>query len=312
MLDYGQEHVAAWTLALLAGTVCRVTGRSRWRSVGFGLMTVPLWLTLIGILESIAPLVQGGTVLAAASTYDLSTQAISAILLNLGYLGAGFLLWATEGRVLRLDVGGLARELAKLVPVWRSEPASAGVGAAVMPLLALGTILLDVATRGVKALHNGDDSAYFTNMTLYHAVLLSAAAAVGEELLFRGLLQGLLLRGLRALGKWPAAVLAVLLQAVVFGFAHAGYGNFAHVLSPALFGLLAGFLAWRFGIWSSIALHFLADFYILGLEAGTRAAWVAQLVNAVFLANLVFASWVLASLLRPWLRRRAAGEKRRG
>jgi membrane protease YdiL (CAAX protease family) len=296
-LGYAQEHLIAWTLALLAGLLCRATGHSRWRAAGLGLMTVPLWLTFIGILESIAPLVQGGTVLGAASTFDLSNQFISAILGNLGYLGAGFLLWATEGHLERATLRGIARELGQVLPMGRGEGASAAVGLAVVPLLGAANILLALATQGIKALHNGDDSAYFTNMTLYHAVLLSAAAAVGEELLFRGLLQGLLLRGLRGLGRWPGAVLAMVLQSIFFGFAHAGYGNFAHVLFPAMFGLLAGFLAWRFGLWSAIVLHFLADFYIFGVEAGTRTAWVATLVDALFLANFLFAFGFAARLL---------------
>jgi membrane protease YdiL (CAAX protease family) len=299
VLDYAQEHVAAWTLALLAGVVCRVTGRSRWRSAGLGLMTVPLWLTLIGILESIAPLVQGGTVLGAASTFDLSNQAISAILRNIGYLGAGFLLWATEGDWRRADLRPLARELGQMVPTWRTEGRSAAVGAALIPLLALGNHIVFLLTRNLPQINNGDDSQYFTNMTLYHAVLLGAAAALGEELLFRGLLQGLLVWGMRGLGRWGVA-LAVLLQAIVFGFAHAGYGNFAHVLFPALFGLLAGALALRFGLWSAIALHFLADFYLFGLEAGSRSAWVLNLVNGIAFANLVLA--ILLAV--QWVRRR--------
>jgi membrane protease YdiL (CAAX protease family) len=303
MLDYAQEHLAAWLLALLAGLCCRATGRSAWRSAGLGLMTVPLSLTVLDILQSIAPLVQGGTVLGAATTVDLSNQYISAVLRNLGYLGAGFLLWATEGRVLHADLHGLARELGRLVPVWRGEAASAAVGAALLPALWLGNVLLAVATQGVKALHNGDDSQYFTNMTLYHAVLLSATAALGEELLFRGLLQGLLTHGLRGLGRWPGTLLAILLQATVFGFAHAGYGNFEHVLFPALFGLLAGALAWRFGIWSAIALHFLADFYLFALEAGTRAAWITRAVDMLFLANLAFAAVLAARAALAWRRR---------
>ncbi|HUR63463.1 MAG TPA: CPBP family glutamic-type intramembrane protease [Candidatus Thermoplasmatota archaeon] len=307
MLDYAQEHVAAWTLALLAGTICRATGRSGWRAVGFGLMTVPLWLTLLDVLASLGPLLQGGTVLGAASTFDLSNQFIGAILRNVGYLGAGFILWATEGRWERADLRSLARELGRLVPLWRSEAASAAVGAALIPLLLLGNYVVLLLTSNVPQINNGDDSLYFTNMTLYHAVLLSAAAALGEELLFRGLLQGLLLRGFRALGRWPGAVLAIVLQAAVFGFAHAGYGNFAHVLFPALFGLLAGFLAWRFGLWSAIALHFLADFYIFGLEAGSRSAWVLGLVNAVALANLALAIFLAVQWVRHRLARRAVG-----
>ncbi|HUR61742.1 MAG TPA: CPBP family intramembrane glutamic endopeptidase [Candidatus Thermoplasmatota archaeon] len=303
---YAGYWATAWLLALLSGGLARLMGQRPWRAAGLGLMTVPLWTTGIDIGLSIAPLVQGGTVLQAASRRALSDQAIGAILVNLGYLGAGFLVYATDGRVLSKDLRGLARELASVVPLWRNEGASAAAGLAVTPLLALGFTLLVMLTQGIRVLNNGDDSQYFTNMTLYHAVLISAAAALGEELLFRGLLQGLLARGLVGLGRGAATTVAIVLQAIVFGFAHAGYGNFSHVLFPAVFGLLAGFLSWRFGLWSAIVLHFLADFYQFGLEAGTQVAWVSWLVQALFLLNIAFSIvWVAAM----WRRRRVrAGE----
>ena len=298
MLDYAQEHIGAWTLAGLSGVVAGLRLHDGRRGFGFGLMTVPLWSTFLGILASIAPLVAGGTVLAAASRYDLSSQYMAAILPTLGYLGTGFLLYSTRWHALSKDIAGLARDLGRLVPMGRSESASAAVGYAVVPLLAAGNLLLGMLTASSKALNNGDDSQFFTNMTVYHAFMISAAAALGEELLFRGLLQGLLMQAFRPLGKWPGAILAIVPQAIFFGFAHAGYGNFAHVLFPGLFGLLAGFLCWRYGLWSGIVLHFFADFYLLGLEAGSKAAWVASLVNVLFLANLVFAAAFAFMLLR--------------
>jgi membrane protease YdiL (CAAX protease family) len=315
-VSFAEERLAAWSLALLFAAYAHAWGgQPGRRAAGLGIMTVPLWQTLIGILESIAPLVQGGTVLPALSPSQLSDAYIFAILPNLGYLGAGFLLYASHGANWRgMAVPQLAQTLRKAgLPMGRrSEGQSAAAGIAIVPLLALASYLLVLATQGIKALNNGDESQYWRNMTVYHAVLISAAAALGEELLFRGLLQTLLAKGfsrLRGAGADPAGwavVPAIVVQAIVFGFAHAGYGTFEHVLTPLLFGLLAGLLAWRWGIWSSILLHFLADTYTFLQEAAPTHLVAGILLDGLFAANLAFAlAWLLrrASTWRGTARR---------
>jgi membrane protease YdiL (CAAX protease family) len=78
---------------------------------------------------------------------------------------------------------------------------------------------------------------------------------------------------------------AVLLQAVVFGFAHGGYGTWSHVIIAGLFGLVSGTVAWRFGIWAALALHFLVDLFAFGADASSNVPWLWQAIVWGFLAN---------------------------
>ncbi len=277
------------------------------RALGLGLMTVPLWDTALGIIDSFGPLLQGGVVLQSYSTLQLSRIYSYKFLADLGYLGVGFLLFAGGARILDQTPRTLAARMAELgFPMGRrSEGASALIGIVGFPVLLLGTVGVDLATRGLESLRQSDESSVFANMTLYHAVLISLAAAFGEELLYRGFLQTLLARAFRRvaaprrLGQGLAVGVAVVVQAVFFGFAHSGYATWIHVLLPALFGLVAGIAAWRFGIWSAIVLHLVVDLYAFFAEVAVHVSWVWTLLNGFFLANLaVSLGWGIAWLVR--------------
>ncbi len=289
-------YAIPWAVALaLAATLWALRPRlGPVRALGLGLMSVPLTDTLLGIVESFGPLLQGGVVLAAYSTRQLSSLYTHKLLEDLGYLAAGFLLYAGGARWWDQTPRTLARRLADAgLPMGgRGEGPSAFVGLLAFPLLLGGTLLVNAATQGLESLRQSDESSVFANMTLYHAVLISAAAAFGEELLYRGLLQTVLARRL------PVAA-AIAVQAVVFGFAHSGYATWIHVLLPTLFGLVAGFAAWRFGIWCSIVLHFVVDVFAFTAEVAVRHAWASYLLETLFLANLVLTiGWGIAWLVR--------------
>lgn len=277
--------ILAWSLRRRLGPV---------RALGIGVMSVPVTDTLLGIIESFGPLLQGGIVLASYSTYHLSSLYTYKILNDLGYLGVGFLLYAGGARWWRETPQTLARKLAGAgLPMGgRGEAASAFVGLLGFPLLLLGTVGINVLTAGLESLRQSDESSVFANMTVYHAVLISAAAAFGEELLYRGLIQSTLARRL------PMAA-AIAIQAVVFGFAHAGYATWIHVLLPTLFGLVAGFAAWRFGIWASIVLHFVVDVFAFTAEDAARHPAMWTVLNVLFVANLALTlGWGIAWLVR--------------
>ena len=67
----------------------------------------------------------------------------------------------------------------------------------------------------------------FTGLRWWHFAAISALAGIGEELLFRGILQ-------RLVSGWIGAIWAVALTSVVFGL--------AHLVTP-LYGLLAAFVS---------------------------------------------------------------------
>ena len=259
------------------------------RGLGLGLMTVPLTETLLGIIESFGPLLQGGFVLQAYTTTQLSRIYSYKLLSDLGYLGVGFLLFAGGRRLFDETPRTLAARMVSLgFPMGRrSEASSAFVGILGFPLLLLGTIGVDFATRGLDSLRQSDESSVFANMTLYHAVLISLAAAFGEELVYRGFLQ-------TALARRMPMVVAILLQAVFFGFAHSGYATWIHVLLPTLFGIVAGVAAWRFGIWAAIVLHTVVDLFAFFAEVAVREPWLWVGINAVFYANLALSGgWAI-------------------
>lgn len=299
-----------WLLgaSVLAGSLAR--GRRAHQALGLGLMTVPLWDLLWGVLASFGPLVQGGLVLRPYSRYQLSGLYSAKLLADLGYLGAGFLLWsaATPRDVLPRSTREVARRLADAgLPMGRlagprglSEGRSILLGLALLPPLLAASAWLNRLLYGVPELNQSDETSVFANMTAYHAALISLAAGFGEELVYRGLLLGWLSR------RMPMAA-AVAVQAVAFGFAHSGYGTWAHVLLPTLFGLAAGLLAWGFGLWAPIVLHVLVDIYAFGVSAAANEPWAWDALRLLFLANLAVMVAVLgAAAWRGLAARRAA------
>lgn len=298
-------YAVPWAIALLITGVA-APGRGLLRSLGLGLMTVPVWETLLGIIDSFGPLLQGGLVLQAYSTYQLSGLYSYKLVADLGYLGAGFLLFAGGPDLLRETPRTLARKLAAVgLPMGRrSEGRSAFIGVLGFPLLLIGTVGVNLLTQGFDVLRQSDESSVFANMTPYHAVVISLAAAFGEELLYRGLMLVLLVRAFtthaqtaapRALG----VAAAMLVQAVVFGFAHSGYATWIHVLLPTLFGIVAGVVAWRFGLWAAIVLHLMVDLFAFFAEVAASEPWVWALVNAAFYGNILLSiGWGIAWLVR--------------
>lgn len=279
--------VVCWAAALLFAGLYGILTAGSWRRVaGMALMVTPLAFTLLGILNDLAPLLAGGVVLRARSTYRLSSLFIRKILIDLGYLGAGFILWSgwTPAEGLR----GLARRLqATGIPVGRSEGRGVRLGFAWFPVLILVTVVTDIILRGsLPQLVNSDERSIWDNMTPYHAVLISAAAAVGEEAVYRMLLMGgigvMLLRA-GATKPWAWGV-AMVVQAVVFGFAHSSYGNWLHLIQATSFALIAGAALMIYGIWGAIMLHFLVDIYAIGRHAD--ATWWLVGIGMLLLFNV--------------------------
>ena len=95
----------------------------------------------------------------------------------------------------------------------------------------------------------------FRNAPTGTLFLVSLLAGVGEELLFRGVMQG----GLSALvGPWPALLLA----SVAFGLMHAL--TRAYFVVATLMGLYLGlFYLWTGNLLIPILIHFLYDWVVL-------------------------------------------------
>src|SRR5688500_5760209 len=98
-LRFWQYLFGSWLLAGCTTLLVKGFGQQPWHKAGgVGIMSIPVWTTFLGILESIAPLLAGGVVLRAFSEYQLSTIYSRSFLTDFGYLGLGFVLFTSEGR----------------------------------------------------------------------------------------------------------------------------------------------------------------------------------------------------------------------
>jgi membrane protease YdiL (CAAX protease family) len=289
-------YAAPWLLGAGTSVAARVTGRPWHQALGIGIMMVPVWDTLWGILESFGPLLQGGQVLRPYTRHQLSGLYTYKFLADLGYLGFGFLLYACGGTwrgFWSQTPRTLARKLVEAgLPMGtkldgRGEGASAFAGLLLFPVLLTLTVGANLVLGGIDALRQSDETSLFANMTPYHAITISLAAGFGEELVYRGLVQTGLSR------RMPVYV-AIVLQALFFGFAHSGYGTWIHVLMPTLFGLAAGLVAYWFGLWAAIALHVLVDVIAFGVEATANSPWVGPVLASFIGANfLLTIGWAI-------------------
>ena len=279
-------------------------GRPVHRAIGVGLMTVPVWETMWGILDSLVELQQGGFVFRAFTHHELSSLYLYKLVEDLGYLTMGFLVYSSGGRFANLFRQGprqLARSLADAgLPMGRrSETGSAFLGLLAFPVLLLATVAVNLTLNRVDDLSQSDESSIYDNMTVFHAVMISLAAAFTEELVYRGILMVGLSR------RMPMPV-AVVLQAVVFGFAHGGYGTWSHIIIAGLFGLVSGVVAWRFGLWAALILHLMVDLFAFGADASSNVPWLWQAIVWAFIANCALTIGYAAWRALTWYESRSA------
>lgn len=286
--------MASHALALLAGiALALVLARLLWLRrrpavldvLAAALLAYPVARALVGAVQ-VSDRLTRYTVLLPASEQALWRG----VAYDVGYglllpLAGALLLW--RGRAGRGEAASfqdlrdaLAHALAPAglrlrVPARRALlDALAVLGAA---LLLLGLALL-AQGYAVPFLVTGDESAYWANLTPMLLVALSVAAGVSEEFVWRGaLLQALLSR----MGAWRALAL----QAALFGFIHAGFGNWAHVLGPALFGLVMGLVALRVGLLAAMVAHAGVDLAYLALAAPHLQPGVLALPAALLVAG---------------------------
>ncbi|MGB0653651.1 MAG: lysostaphin resistance A-like protein [Thermoplasmatota archaeon] len=298
-LGYEEKLLLSWAGGLLVAVAAIAIGRrsARW-ALGAALVSVPIWSTFWGIIDSIEVLTDPNSVLRPYSQRVLSRVSFFKILGDVGYIGAGFLLMAAPSwrGVLRQRLDDLAAAARRMgLPMGgRSEGASIRFGLLIFPWFLIGAALVNFVLFSAPALNNGDELSVWNNMTVYHVLFLALAAGFGEELLYRGVLQPWL-------GRWMPVGAAIAVQAVFFGFAHGGYGTWAHVLSPLLFGVLTGILAHRWGLWSAIVLHVGVDIVAFAAYAAPDAPWFAWLLGVAFLANVAWSLTVGARwAIRRW------------
>ncbi len=149
---------------------------------------------------------------------------------------------------------------------------------------------MDDLLRGLLQMKNGWE--LLANLTI-----IAFLPALGEELVFRGVLQQQLMR--RIANPW----VAILVTATIFSAIH---GQFDGFLSRLLLGFLLGWLYWRFrNFWIPVAAHFFNnglqvvgqylyhhEISTVNLEKDIDVPWLAAGVSAVLI--LVVMRWMEA------------------
>jgi uncharacterized protein len=162
---------------------------------------------------------------------------------------------------------------------FRVTPRAVALGlAAVGPMLVLLALCVSVPRRPFSDVLGVADETllpWFRSCNVVELAALSLLAGLGEEMLFRGIVQEYLSQYFdRALIEWAAseqwaAWLAILLTAIVFGLLHAV--NWSYALMAAVVGLYLGWLWLASGnllvpVTAHAAYDFLALVYLIKLR----------------------------------------------
>lgn len=177
-----------------------------------------------------------------------------------GFYAASIVFLAAAG-LLTLAVAPELRHASGPLRTWPSPP-----GALLLPAatLTVGGLLVVYAFRGCSARFGWRETGVVraimpvTGREKGVFALLSLAAGVFEELVFRGFLPLFLM-------PWTGSYLGGALPvAVVFGFLHAYQGRHGIARTAVMGGILAGGVVWTGSLWPSIFAHAALDL-ILGL-----------------------------------------------
>ena len=271
--------LVSWTLGFLPLFIQHARGAPKltWlQSVGIALVATPFVRMLLNIYLSIGALFTF-TVLEPVGREALWRSIGRDVVFDLAFPLAGLLIlhnaipWLASRRAPRGDVSSALRRNG-LGPK-RSWARDAARGFTLFFVIALAYLIALAVSRQISpALAGGDESAYWRNITLVQIVLVSGMAGVTEELLFRGVL-------LSRLARVMPFAFAALVQALFFGFIHAGYGTWTHVLAPLTFGLGMAWVVRVLGILPAVLLHTQVNvvYFALDVSDVVPTAWVLVL-----------------------------------
>lgn len=240
----------------------------RHRALLFALaiVSVPLALMIQANLARL-PDLAAGQGLPSLSTADLTSK-LEAILLG-GALPA-LLAWGMIWRA--PDHSNCPR-----VPLRPFAKARRGAAMTLLLVALLGLGLGFVGPfQGTSRLAQG----LWSNVTPWLLVALSVTAAVTEELLFRGVVYAGLTSAMGFVGGG-------IVQATLFGFVHAGYGDPLYVLAAAAFGLIQAYVSVRWGLLVAVMVHAQVNLLVLGWASQSAFQVNAMLAIAVVAFNLL-------------------------
>jgi membrane protease YdiL (CAAX protease family) len=132
---------------------------------------------------------------------------------------------------------------------------------------------------------------------ILNIIFIAGLAAVGEELLFRGMVQRLLIKMFR--NPWPGIIIAALL----FSAMHMQFYGF---LPRFALGILLGAIYWYSGsLWTAMLAHFVYDALVIVLVYfNPEMLKEEQPVTAANIALIGSISFVMVVLLIEWMRKK--------
>lgn len=307
VLFYYLLLLPVWAVVVVTGT-----GRFRWSAtkfLGATLLLIAVWRPIYGSFPDLTSL---GTSTGVLEPYSV-TALYQIVALKLFHesvfaLCGIFLLLGRFPFVQKMPEKGDAHSTflqiqgASRHPMWLTV----GLGAFTFAAALIGTAVLGAFLSGTRIAEAGaDDTRVFENMTPLLVILLSFAAGLGEELLFRAALQPAFERAFRTfMPTWLAIGFAIFVQAVLFGVVHAGYGNPLHVILPFGFGIIAGIAYRMWGIVPAVYAHAMIDVIAFGVDAAVTRPWVETVLVLLILLNLLFGIGCLAYVLVMFVRDR--------
>lgn len=198
----------------------------------------------------------------------------------------------------------IAREHVAAIPSrWAPWRRQLGYGWALVPIVVGAEAVVLLLLQGPASfLKTGDESALFANAGIEHVILLSLVPAVVEELYYRGMLQSVIER---FAPEWGRVWTAIGVQGVLFGVAHGGYANLAHLLGPLIFGLGMGYVRSTVGVGACVVAHAAVNLLYFSVDPGAGSVELQAVVAVLTLAGMV-ALWLSR---RTFLARLRAGPR---
>jgi membrane protease YdiL (CAAX protease family) len=280
------------------------------RLVGLVLVLFPFIRITYGFLLSIPDVVTTGTTAVARPPEYWWRVVRQNMVINFFVPLVGLFLaipLAERHRLQAAGWGGSMRHVLARVGMWpkRSWAHDLATGFGLAVLVFFGYVGLHYVLAPLQDLDTGDASQVFTLITLPLAFALAIMAGVTEEFLYRGIL---VVRAARLLPDLPRAAIVVV-AAVLFGLAHAGYGTVANMLFPFLFGLLMGVIALKLGVWPAVIVHAFVNLMIFLANLLARSApgaGYAMTVVFSFAVAYPLAYFIVRALTRRGKTRRTA------
>jgi hypothetical protein len=167
------------------------------------------------------------------------------------------------------------------------------------------TIVIQLAIMLLAAAWSGAGLPSFETYDENYMMFVLASASVWEEIITRVLIIGLPLAAfaliskkerparylLGGFGVSKAAMILIIISSAVFGYAHYDGWGTIKILPSFMFGLAAGYLYSRYGLYASILLHFANDymqsFLWLGMGEGLMSILIMMLLGLGIVTTVI-------------------------